>query len=662
MRQKSNNSNSSNSNKPLAAEEVLQAVVVADSFNKRFSPLTLDTPRCLLPLVNMPMIEYTLEFLAASGVEEIFIVCCSHSEAIREYIQGSRWTTQSPTVTIIVSQELRSMGDVLRDLDGKQLLQSDFVFVSGDVVSNVDLTAALKEHKERRMKDKNAIMTMLLKKASASHPSRTRGEEELFILDAKTSECVHYEPFEPFPPKRKVKIDAEVFKTHSELLVHNDLMDCHIDICSIEVPALFTENFDYQDMRRDFVRGILESDLLGKTIFCHLLTDSYAARVSTQQMYHAVSKDIMKRWVYPQVPENRLYDSQTYSLAKHYIYKEKLVFLARFAQLKEFVTIGSNTSIGERSVIKRAVIGRSCDIKDNVTVEDSYLFDNVHIGDDCQVSRCIIGSNVILKHNVILGKGSIIGPGVIIGPNVTVPPRSKISIHFQRDYSSDDDENQSIASDTERPCFEPALVGAEGEGYLFEHDDEDEDLDSRNVKLGFLDYDSECDNEIQPDLEFESGLETEPDGNLSSDENDWQDEVHLTLERAFTDNHTIDIAALELNTLKMAMNISFGNLREIAIPAILDRIDLGHVASAKQVIFRWGPLIDKFTHSEEDQIDALHILATHLSQDAVRSKAFLFALRSFYEIDVIEEEAIIKWYNSDEAQSVSVHGMVKWFF
>jgi Fe2+ transport system protein B len=50
---------------------------------------------------------------------------------------------------------------------------------------------------------------------------------------------------------------------------------------------------------------------------------------------------------------------------------------------------------------------------------------------------------------------------------------------------------------------------------------------------------------------------------------DWVKEVEQTIQRAFDDNHSTDIATLELNTLKMAMNITFKDLREVVIPAIL---------------------------------------------------------------------------------------------
>jgi hypothetical protein len=52
------------------------------------------------------------------------------------------------------------------------------------------------------------------------------------------------------------------------VLIHNFLLisicsqDCYIDICSPEVLLLFTDNFDYQHLRRDFVKGILSDEVL----------------------------------------------------------------------------------------------------------------------------------------------------------------------------------------------------------------------------------------------------------------------------------------------------------------------------------------------------------------------------------------------------------------
>lgn len=47
--------------------------------------------------------------------------------------------------------------------------------------------------------------------------------------------------------------------------------DLGVDICEADVPALCTENFDYHDLRRHFVNGVLTSELLGKKIGVHVV-------------------------------------------------------------------------------------------------------------------------------------------------------------------------------------------------------------------------------------------------------------------------------------------------------------------------------------------------------------------------------------------------------
>jgi LAS superfamily LD-carboxypeptidase LdcB len=66
------------SQKPQPPEDVrrdqkLQAILLADSFTTTFRPITLESPKVLLPLVNVPMIDYTMEFLTQNGIEEVSI-------------------------------------------------------------------------------------------------------------------------------------------------------------------------------------------------------------------------------------------------------------------------------------------------------------------------------------------------------------------------------------------------------------------------------------------------------------------------------------------------------------------------------------------------------------------------------------------------------------
>lgn len=45
-------------------------------------------------MVNVPMIDYTLEFLARNDVKEVFVFCVSHAKQLEEYLQSSAWEEQ----------------------------------------------------------------------------------------------------------------------------------------------------------------------------------------------------------------------------------------------------------------------------------------------------------------------------------------------------------------------------------------------------------------------------------------------------------------------------------------------------------------------------------------------------------------------------------------
>ena len=67
-------------------EAPLQAVVLADSYNRRFEVLCSDQPRVLLPLCSIPLLSWTLESLSLSKVKQVFIFCGVHADKIRNYV------------------------------------------------------------------------------------------------------------------------------------------------------------------------------------------------------------------------------------------------------------------------------------------------------------------------------------------------------------------------------------------------------------------------------------------------------------------------------------------------------------------------------------------------------------------------------------------------
>lgn len=195
--------------------------------------------------------------------------------------------------------------------------------------------------------------------------------------------------------------------------VRHDLLDCEVSICSVEVPALFTENFDYRDVAGDFVHGILTSDLLGKRIYCHLIGDEYAARVKNTFLYDSISRDIITRWTFPLVPDSNIHEDDAYTHARGDIYIGRGVKLARSCLLDRKVIVGAGSEIGENAKISNSIIGRNCRVGADSVIDNSYIWNSVVIGRNCSIHQSIISDDVELFDSVHLQRGSIISSNVM---------------------------------------------------------------------------------------------------------------------------------------------------------------------------------------------------------------------------------------------------------
>lgn len=68
--------------------------------------------------------------------------------------------------------------------------------------------------------------------------------------------------------------------------------------------------------------GVLgQFEMLGKTIYTHVVTSEYAARVHDPHTYDAVSRDMIQRWAYPFVPDSNL-TAGTYRYCRGNVYQE----------------------------------------------------------------------------------------------------------------------------------------------------------------------------------------------------------------------------------------------------------------------------------------------------------------------------------------------------
>ena len=70
--------------------------------------------------------------------------------------------------------------------------------------------------------------------------------------------------FENNYKKEHVHVPLEIMNDHPGATFRFDLLDCHVDICSPELMLQFSDNFDYQNIRRDFIQNEVVNWDLGK--------------------------------------------------------------------------------------------------------------------------------------------------------------------------------------------------------------------------------------------------------------------------------------------------------------------------------------------------------------------------------------------------------------
>jgi len=628
----------------LKQEDILQAVVIADSFNVRFLPLTHDRPRTLLPLVNVPLLEYTLEFLLSADVQYAIIFCCAHAEKIKSYIQSSKWASPAVGMKVctIVSDSCMSLGDALRDLEAKSIIRSDFILVHGDLVANLKLASIFEEHKQRRASIKGAVMTLLYKEAPPKHATRRAEDEFIVALNSQSKRVIGYHRVKNL--KNKFVLNRESFATCTSIQIRHDLLDCHIGICSPVVLQLMADNFDFETID-DLIKGILvNEEVQDVSVYVHTVKSmEYAARAADPVAYAAVSQDVLSRWVYPFVPDHNVTGSieDAYVYRLHSVYLHRDITLQRGLTLDENVIIGCGSVVGEHSSISRSVIGKRCQIGRRVVIVGSYLMDGVTVEDGCTITTSIV------DRDVVVGNSSSV-TGAVIGTNVKLPSDSKVESGKKLTM-----ETASVADVFTVEPFDPAN-GIHQCLYL----------ETGSSKL----WNTWGTSNLATDAEYETGTsESESDietGEVQqTEEMLLSDEMATTLDRAANEAVSIDNVIVEINSIKHAYGIQIKELNRLLMKTILtlplrSHENVGQYFSQfKANALRFLPLLKNYFRSRDSQSDALAAIEeVTRSNDVILSNVpKVIHLLYDEELDILCEQVILDWWSQLKDRNPAAH-------
>src|SRR3712207_4298371 len=124
----------------------MQALILAGGKGTRLSPLTVYTPKPVVPICNRPFLLYQIDTLRSAGIHDITLSLSYQPLKIEQQLgDGSDYG-----VKINYTVEPQPMGTAGAYKFAEDLIREPTVVFNGDVLTDLDLTAVIRQHEERR--------------------------------------------------------------------------------------------------------------------------------------------------------------------------------------------------------------------------------------------------------------------------------------------------------------------------------------------------------------------------------------------------------------------------------------------------------------------------------------------------------------------------------
>ncbi|AFY88447.1 MULTISPECIES: sugar phosphate nucleotidyltransferase [Chroococcidiopsis] len=144
----------------------MKAMILAAGKGTRVRPITYTIPKPLIPILQKPVMEFLLELLRQHGFDQIMVNVSHLANEIENYFRdGQRFGVQLAysfegkiVDGVLVGEAVGSAGGMRRIQDFTPFFDDTFVVLCGDALIDLDLTAAVKWHRE-----KGSIATVIMK-------------------------------------------------------------------------------------------------------------------------------------------------------------------------------------------------------------------------------------------------------------------------------------------------------------------------------------------------------------------------------------------------------------------------------------------------------------------------------------------------------------------
>jgi NDP-sugar pyrophosphorylase family protein len=332
----------------------MKAMILAAGFGTRLWPLTEDRTKPAIPFLNRPLITYAIEYLAQAGIHDIIINLHHQPDSITTPLgDGSQFG-----VTIQYSYEAEILGtsgaiDKVRD----QLMDDDFIVINGKIVTNIDLQAAIREHRQRQ-----AIATLVLKENKA--------HERFSIVEI--DERGYIANFAGFPKPAANEIAMAEGQNGGTSVMQPELAP----LMFVGIQVLSPRIFEY----------------VPRNCFSHSVIDVYPKAMAAGEAVIA-----------------HLATGDWYELSTVERYLESSIHFARKKGLANVQ--GADCAIATDAFVEDSILWKGVTVEPGARIRQSVLADGVRIP-----ANMIIDHAVVVRREVVteIERGEIVGDNLII--------------------------------------------------------------------------------------------------------------------------------------------------------------------------------------------------------------------------------------------------------
>jgi mannose-1-phosphate guanylyltransferase len=333
----------------------MQALILAGGKGTRLRPLTVYTPKPIVPICNRPFLLYQIDTLRRASITDITLSLSYQPNKIEQLLgDGSDYG-----VHLKYTVEPQPMGTAGAYKFAEDLIREPTVVFNGDVLTDLDLKAVIREHNERK-----AAATIVLQ--PVQNP-RAYG-----LVETETDGRIHR--FLEKPKEEEITCNTINAGTY---VLEPKILDF--------IPAGENYSFEYS----------LFPDLLQRreSFYAHIPPRTYWMDIGTPERYLLAHHDLLA---------NRV--------GRIHIKDRRGAFdSATVAEIDELSMIGDDCQIKPGAQIINSVLGQGCFVEERARVENSVVWPHTRIGTAATVSQAIVGRGCHIGRSAIVAAGSVLG-------------------------------------------------------------------------------------------------------------------------------------------------------------------------------------------------------------------------------------------------------------